>query len=80
MRDLKKALSKFTAQTKVNLRKAAHRDEVARITEVQNPSVTMWSIGGGQVEIKLLRVPGEGPFDLGRCNYDTLSPKLISDD
>ena len=38
-------------------------------------SVTFGSTEGGWALTKIAILPGEDPLALGRCNYDTLSPK-----
>jgi hypothetical protein len=48
MRDLKEAVTKIAAQTKVILRKAYTEDEVPMTTEIQNLLVTCVCTEGGQ--------------------------------
>ena len=50
------------------------------ITEAQLSSRNLLGVSkvGGQLK-KWGNLPGEGPLILGRCNYDTLSPKRCGD-
>lgn len=62
----------------MNLRKAAQWGEVPTTTEAQYLPVTLRGSEDKGATKQRATLPGEDPLILGRCNYDTLSPKRYS--